>query len=198
MVVSQKHYLISPEVYLEGEKVSPIKHEYVRGQVYAMAGASDAHVTIAGNLFALLRNHLRGSGCRIYIADMKAHIEKLNIYYYPDVIVTCDERDRKFEYFKRYPCLIVEVLSPNTEAFDRGNKFADYRQMETLQEYLLISQEQVSVECFRRNSEGLWVLHPYGKGEEVYLGSVDFRYSIAELYEDVLLGGDRISEETEQ
>ncbi len=191
--MSRPHYLISSEDYLEGEKISPIKHEYIRGQVYAMAGASDAHVTIAGNLFALLRNHLRGSGCRVYMADMKAHIESQDIYYYPDVMVTCDERDRAFEYFKHYCCLIVEVLSPKTEAFDRGNKFADYRQLETLQEYVLLSQERVSVECFRRNSEGRWVLYPYGAGEEVHLASVDFRCPIAELYEDVLLGSDRIS-----
>ncbi len=83
MVVSQKDDFISPEHYLEGEKVSPIKHEYMRGQVYAMAGASDVHVT-AGNMFALLKNHLRGSRCRVYMVDMKAYIKPLDIYYYID------------------------------------------------------------------------------------------------------------------
>jgi Uma2 family endonuclease len=112
MIANQSPNYISPEEYLEGEELSQIKHEYINGQIYAMAGASDAHVTIAGNLFALLRNHVRGSGCRVYMADMKAYIETANIFYYPDVMVTCDGRDRAFPNYKKYPCLIVEVLSP--------------------------------------------------------------------------------------
>lgn len=187
MTVSQSQTYLSPEEYLAAEKDSPIKHEYIQGQVYAMAGASDAHVTIAGNLFALLRTHLRGTGCRVYMADMKAQIEQANVFYYPDVIVTCDEQDRTSAYFKRYPCLIVEVLSTTTEAFDRGNKFANYRRLENLQEYVLSNPEQMNVECFRRNSEGLWVLYPYSQDEEVYLASVDFRCPITELYEDVTI-----------
>lgn len=186
MTVSKSYTYVSPEEYLESEKISPIKHEYIRGEIYAMAGASDAHVTIAGNLFTLLRNHVRGTGCRVYMAEMKARIEQADIFYYPDVMVTCDERDRTPEDFKRYPCLIVEVLSPTTEAFDRGGKFADYRTVETLQEYVLINQERVNVECFRRNSEGRWVLYPYSEGEEVHLASIDFSCPIAALYEDVL------------
>ncbi|PHJ63268.1 hypothetical protein VF14_31440 [Nostoc linckia z18] len=190
MVISQNEYYISPEEYLEGEKVSEIKHEYIDGQVYAMAEASDAHVTIVGNLFILLRNHLRGSGCRIYILDMKARIDVINRYFYPDVIVTCDTRDKEFEYFKCYPCLVVEVLSESTESFDRGKKFASYRHLESLQEYVLISSDRMSVECFRRNEQGHWVLYPYEKGEEVHLASVDFRCAIAEIYEDVSLADD--------
>lgn len=194
MTASKSDIYVSPEIYLEGEKISPIKHEYRQGEIYAMAGASDAHVTITGNLFTLLRNHIRGTGCRAYVVDMKARIEEANIFYYPDVMVTCDERDRTPDDFKRYPSLIVEVLSPTTQAFDslsetlreRGDKFADYRTIETLQEYVLINQEWVSVECFRRNSEGQWVLYPYGEGAEINLASVDFSCPIAALYEDVL------------
>jgi Uma2 family endonuclease len=186
MTISKNFIYVSPEDYLEGEKISPIKHEYRQGNIYAMAGASDAHVTIAGNLFALLRNHIRGTGYRAYMAEMKARIEQANIFYYPDIMVTCDERDRTPDDFKRYPCLIVEVLSPTTQAFDRGDKFADYRTVETLQEYVLINQERLSVECFRRNEEGRWVLYPYTEGEEIHLASVDFRCPMAALYEDVL------------
>lgn len=91
-----------------------------------MAGGSDAHVTIAGNLFALLRNHVRGTGCLAYTSDMKVRIEAANCFYYPDVMVTCEQRDRTADDFKRYPCLVVEVLSPTTETFNRGGKFADY------------------------------------------------------------------------
>ncbi|MDF5721660.1 MAG: Uma2 family endonuclease [Rhizonema sp. PD37] len=185
MVTSKQEYYISPEEYIEGEKVSQFKHEYVDGQVYAMAGASDAHVTISINLLTLLRNHIRSIGCRVYALDMKARIEIINRYYYPDIMITCDTRDREFEYYKCHPCLIVEVLSDSTEAIDRGKKFADYRHLESLREYVLIAQDTISVECFRRNDERRWVLYPYEKDEEVHLASIDFRCSIAALYEDV-------------
>lgn len=187
MVTSQRNYYITPEEYLEGEKRSQIKHEYIDGEVYAMAGASDAHVTVSMNLAMLLRNHLRGSGCRVYMADMKAQIEAINRYYYPDIMVTCDAGDRELEYFKCNPCLIVEVLSDSTEAFDRGKKFSDYRDLKSLQEYVLISQDTMNVECFRRNAQGRWELYPYTKGEEVHLASVNFQCDITAIYEDVTL-----------
>jgi Uma2 family endonuclease len=123
MTVNQDSKYLLPEEYLAGEAQSLQKHEYINGYIYAMAGAEDAHVTIAGNLFALLRNHVRGGNCRVFVSDIKAQIQPLNIYYYPDILVTCDARDREFNLFKRYPCLIVEVLSDSTEAFDRGDKY---------------------------------------------------------------------------
>ncbi len=186
MVAISNYSYISQEDYLKGEETSPIKYEYRQGQVYAMAGASNTHVIIAGNIFSLLRNRLRGSGCQAYISDTKAHIESINTYYYPDVIVSCDQRDRAFDNFLRYPSLIIEVLSPTTEAFDRGDKFADYRQIESLQEYVLVSQTRKNVECFRRNSEGQWVLYPYKEGDNIHLASVDFRCAIADVYEDII------------
>ncbi|NJK66682.1 MAG: Uma2 family endonuclease [Microcoleus sp. CSU_2_2] len=189
MIADRSQNYISPEEYLKLEELSPIKHEYIQGEIYAMAGASDAHVTLGVNLVSLLRNHVRGSGCRVYMSDMKARIESKNIYYYPDVMVTCDERDKAFPSFKRYPCLIIEVLSDGTEGFDRGDKFADYQELETLQEYVLISQKRQRVECFRRNAEGLWVLQSYTQGSEIYLASVDFRASMDAIYEDVVFAG---------
>ncbi len=101
-------------------------------------------------------------------------------------MVSCDERDKAFKSFKKYPCLIIEVLSDGTEGFDRGDKFADYQELETLQEYVLISQKRQRVECFRRNAEGLWVLHSYTQGSEIHLASVDFRTSMDAIYEDVI------------
>jgi Uma2 family endonuclease len=190
MVATQNDYFVSPEDYQAGETLSSTKHEYINGQVYAMAGANDAHVTVAGNLFALLRNHVRGKDCRAYMSDMKAHIDSLNIYYYPDVMVTCDARDRELSLFKRYPCLIVEVLSASTEAFDRGDKFTDYQHLESLQEYVLISPKRQRVECFRRNTEGLWVLHPFNQSDEVHLVSLNFRIGIDALYEDVIFASE--------
>ncbi len=186
MIASPSSSYISSEDYLKGEQVSLIKHEYRRGEVYAMAGASNVHVLIALNIASAFRNHLRGSGCLTYIADTKAHIESINTYYYPDVMVSCDQRDT-FDNFLRYPCLIVEVLSSTTEAFDRGDKFADYRRLESLQKYVLVSQTRTSVECFRRNSEGQWVLYPYSAEDEIHLVSVNFRCAITDFYEDVTL-----------
>jgi len=188
MIANPNTNNIPPEEYLAGEEVSSIKHEYINGQVYAMAGASDAHFTIAGNLFAMLRNYVRGSGCRVYMSDMKAHIETANTFYYPDVMVTCDARDKALVNHKKYPCLIVEVLSDSTEAFDRGDKFANYQQLPTLQEYVLINQKRQRLECFRRNAEGIWVLHTYTQDSEIHLASIDFRTSIDSLYEDVSFG----------
>ncbi|WP_421655379.1 Uma2 family endonuclease [Leptothermofonsia sp. ETS-13] len=185
MVVSKSGIYTSPEDYLKSEEQSPIKHEYIRGEIYGMAGGSDAHDAISLNLLTLLKNHLRGSGCRAYTGNMKVYIELANVYYYPKAMVTCDERDRKLQYFKQYPCLIIEVLSPSTEAFDRGGKFADYRLLESLQEYVLVSQERMSVECFRRNPEGQWVLHPFGMADTVEFASIGFRCEMAALYEDV-------------
>jgi Uma2 family endonuclease len=192
MIANQSQNYIAPEEYLKLEELSQVKHEYIQGETYAMAGASDAHVTLSVNLVTLFRNHVRGSGCRVYMSDMKARIESRNIYYYPDVMVTCDERDKAFQSFKRYPCLIIEILSDGTEGFDRGDKFADYQELETLQEYVLISQKRQRVECFRRNVEGLWVLHSYTQGSEIHLASVDFRTSIDAIYEDVIFTNEDI------
>lgn len=184
VAVSAFHY-VSSEEYLAAEADSPIKHEYCDGEVYVMVGGTNAHNQIAGNLYALLRASLRGSGCRTYFADVKARIEALNCFYYPDVMVTYDDRDLTSNTIKRHPCLIVEVLSEGTEAFDRGDKFSNYRQLESLQEYVLISQTRQQVEVFRRNVEGLWVLHPFGEGDKVALASVGWQGAIADLYEDV-------------
>ncbi|WP_413171684.1 Uma2 family endonuclease [Anabaena azotica] len=185
MTLSQFHPYLSPEEYLEAEKSSPIKHEYIQGQIYAMAGASDVHVTITANLVALLRNHIRGTRCRLYVADMKARIESLDIFYYPDIMVTCDSRDTQFEYFKRYPSLIIEVLSPSTEALDRGDKFSDYQELDTLQEYVLVSQNRQRIDCFRRNTEGRWVLYSYRGNQQLELNSVTFSCPLTDVYEDV-------------
>jgi Uma2 family endonuclease len=185
MVSSLSSGPMSPEEYLKAEQDSLIKHEYQRELVYAMAGVSNTHVLIAGNLFAMLRNHVRGSGCRTYVSDTKVHIESVKTYYYPDVAISCDHQDRELKDFLRHPCLIVEVLSTTTEAFDRGDKFDDYRNLESLQEYVLVSQTRRRVECFRRNTEGQWVLYPYGEVDVMHLSSVDFRCAVAEVSEDV-------------
>lgn len=179
---------LSAEAYLQLEAQSQTKHEYINGEAYAMAGASDTHVTIAGNLFVLLRSHLRGSGCRVYIADMKVRIAARNCFYYPDVMVTCDPEDQQTPNYKRFPKLIVEVLSDSTEAFDRGDKFADYQTLASLEEYVLLNTRHQRVECFRRNPQGLWVLQSYlPETDSFELQSVEFSGTLTALYEDVVL-----------
>ncbi|AFY44689.1 Uma2 family endonuclease [Nostoc sp. PCC 7107] len=178
---------ISPAEYLQMEETSSIKHEYIDGYTYKLDGSIDSHVTIAGNIGVLLRNKLRGSRYRVYILAMKARIESLNRYYYPDVMVTCDSRDQETHGHKRFPCLIVEVLSNSTEAFDRGDKFADYQTIESLKEYVLINTKRQRVECFRLNDDGFWVLQTYTSQEQSFrLKSVNFEGKMAELYEDVV------------
>lgn len=186
MTVSKSHAYFTPEDYLELERLSLIKHEYLQGQMVAMAGASKAHVIITGNLSALLVNYLRGTGCISYATDMKVRLPLLNLFYYPDLIVTCDDRDRVSEQdFILYPKIIVEVLSDSTEAFDRGDKFADYKSITGFEEYILIHQKQILVERFLRKSDNLWVPHIYRSGDEVELSSIGFSCTISVLYENL-------------
>jgi Uma2 family endonuclease len=186
MIVSKGNFYISPEDYLEGERVSPIKHEYRRGHVYAMTGAKNPQVLISLNLASMLRTHLIDTNCSIFITDTKVRLEAADCYYYPDVVVTCDERDTSStEDFILYPSLVIEVLPPSTAAFDRGDKFADYQTLSTLREYVLVSQSGMSLESFYLNESGNLVSKTYGQGHEVHLHSVDFKCNIASIYQKV-------------
>lgn len=156
----------TPETYLEWEARQSVKHEYLAGETFAMVGARDAHVTVAGNVFALLRAHNRDTPCRTYIADMKLEVAAAEAFFYPDVFVTCDPRDLASETWKTHARLVVEVLSDSTEAFDRGRKFQCYRLLESLREYVLIDIGARVVEVFRRDTSGHWVLWPF-EGEGV-------------------------------
>ena len=178
---------LTVDEYLAFEQTSQTKHEYRNGQIYAMAGATNNHVTIAVNLLTSLRFNLRGKGCRPYMSDTKVHIPTKNTYYYPDVVVSCDSRESGLNTFLAYPCLVVEVLSDTTEAFDRGDKFADYRQLDSLTEYVLISQKRIAIDVFNRNEQGQWVLSTYEPNQPLQLQSINVEIEISELYEDVEL-----------
>ena len=178
-------YALTADDYLAGEVLSPIRHEYVAGEVFAMAGATEEHATIAGNLFALLRSQVRGGPCRVYIADMKLRVDAADAFFYPDVFVTCDPRDAGEPLAKRHPPLICEVLSESTEAYDRGGKFAAYRTLDSLSEYLLIDSRRRSVEVFRRQPDG-WLLAPVAPDGQLELMSLGFRCTVDALYEDVV------------
>lgn len=174
------------QAYLAWEAEQSTKHEYHDGEVFAMAGASDAHVTVAGNVYMALRNHLRGSPCSVFISAMKLRVEEDNAFFYPDVFVTCAESDRGQSHSKSAPVLVVEVLSPATSAYDRGAKFAAYRKLPTLREYALIDPERLSLDLFRREGDSKrWVLHPIEAGGHVEWASVGLQVPLEALYEDV-------------
>ena len=184
MGLPQPNLHLDLETYLEWEKTQAEKYEYLNGEVYAMVGARDAHVTTAGNIFALLREHLRGGPCRVYISDMKLRVEAANAFY-PDVFVAFDPRDRAEDTYKRFPILIIEVLSDSTAGYDRGRKFAVYRQVESLQEYAIIDPDTFTVDCFRRDESGHWVLYAFAGEDTVEFRSVDFKTPLSSVFEDV-------------
>jgi Uma2 family endonuclease len=177
------------EDYLAWEATQTEKHEFVGGEVFAMAGASDAHVTLSLNLASLLRAHLRGTPCRTYIADMKLHVAAADAYFYPDVFVTCSAADALRPQDKAEPVLVAEVLSPTTAAYDRGAKFAAYRSLPSLQEYVLIDPESPGVEVYRRDASNHWVLYPYGPQDAAEFASVGLTLPVAQVFEDVLPPG---------
>jgi Uma2 family endonuclease len=172
---------ISPEAYLEMELCSPVKHEYIRGQIYAMTGTSDAHNFITGNLYTALRSHLKGSPCRVFMADVRAKLERADAFYYPDVMVSCEQAANA--YYREQPRLIIEVLSASTAKFDAGDKRRDYQALPSLQEYVLVSQECMDVRVWRREADG-WSLSIYTDGARIPLNSVNLEIPIEHVYED--------------
>jgi Uma2 family endonuclease len=177
--------LTVPE-YLEAEKTSEIRHEYIAGQVFAMAGASEEHNLISGNIYNLLRSQLRGTSCRSFMSDMKVKIKVKNadILYYPDILVTCDPED-KDRYFKTRPTLIIEVLSDSTEITDKREKRINYQTLDSLQEYVLVYENQNKVENYRRDISGNWLVEVFGKNDKLHLESVGLHLTMADIYEDV-------------
>ncbi|MEW6492281.1 MAG: Uma2 family endonuclease [Cyanobacteriota bacterium] len=193
MIATPQPRPMTPQEYLEWEEQQLIKYEYVNGEVFAMTGGTLPHNSIALNLASALKAHLRGKGCKVFMADAKLGVSENGPYQYPDVIVTCDPRDQTARKVIYYPCLVAEVLSPGTEGYDRGDKFKHYRRIKTLKEYVLIDAEKMNVECYRLNERGKWELTPYSIDEvtsdgaelEVHLSSIDLRCPISQLYEDV-------------
>ncbi len=172
--------------YLAWEPAQRDRHEYLDGEVFAMAGAEDRHAIVAGNVGIALRQHLSGSPCRTYMSDMRLHVAAANSYFYPDVLVTCSALDAASPQVKTEPRLIIEVLSPSTAAYDRGLKFSHYRSLASLEEYVLIDLDTRSTDDYRKGADGLWVLHPFARGESVSLASVALTLSAAQLFADVL------------
>lgn len=178
-------YYVSPEDYLEGERVSPIKHEYCRGLIYAMMGAKKSHVIIAGNIARSIGNYLANSPCVVMSSDIKVRLVEANCYYYPDVVVTCHPDDLESnEDFILHPKVVIEVLSKSTAKFDRTAKFVDYQTCPELEEYVLISQTEKLVEVRTRQNDR-WETEIYQNGDRIQLKSIDWDGPIDDVYQKV-------------
>ncbi|NJR71234.1 MAG: Uma2 family endonuclease [Synechococcales cyanobacterium CRU_2_2] len=182
---------MTPEQFLDWEKTQELRYEYVNGTAIAMAGGTIAHNDLAVSLLLLLAPHVRSSGCKINVSDVKVQIRRR--YRYPDLVVTCDDRDKMATTLFRYPKVIVEVLSPGTESTDRGRKLREYQSIETLQEYVLVSPNEVIIEVYRRNLDGTWQYIDYEAGSQFRLESLGFGCAIDEIYESITL--DELMEE---
>ena len=183
MVAQPAPQTLSVEEWRALERTShDVKHEYIDGSVFAMAGGTLDHSRISANAVTALTAALAGGPCRVYTSDAAARVSPTR-YTYPDATVTCDERDRGRITEIQSPRVIVEVLSPDsTEGYDRGRKFAYYRACPTLQEYVLVSTTHYSVEVFRRTPEGWSAYHAYGPEDQVELASIGVRVAVGDLY----------------
>jgi len=179
---------LSIDQFMAWENLQGIRHEFYRGEVFAMVGARRVHGLVTGNLFAAFKTHLKGSRCRAFVEAMKLQVAG-NAIFYPDVFVTCDERDLKTDMVFMRPLLLVEVLSESTQAYDRGLKFTAYRQIETLREYLLVDPDHRRVELFRRNDRGNFELIDQTGDTHLVLDSVALRLPMAEVFDGVEDGG---------
>jgi Uma2 family endonuclease len=175
----------TPEEYFAWEQQQQLRHEYLDGEVYAMTGGTVNHGQIAANFIILLGSHLRGSGCRVLTSDVKVGIQESDDYVYPDVSVTCEEGDRTATKFISNPCLIVEVLSPSTEAYDRGGKFRHYRRASSLRDYVLVNANKVEIDLYRKDERGRWEIINYIAGDSVELASVNFTFQIDEVFQGI-------------
>jgi Uma2 family endonuclease len=176
---------MTAEDFLKWEAGQAERHEFIDGEVFAMDGVTRQHATVSLNLLAVLKQHLKGIPCRVYRADMKLKLQTANTFFYPDVFVTCSEKDHQAELFMSEPRLIVEVLSESTEAYDRGDKFEKYRQFASLQEYVLVNPIKRKVDSFRLDNTGHWVLYEFTGDAPIEFNSVDLLLDSAVLYEDV-------------
>lgn len=177
----------TPEEYFAWEGKQLEKHEYIDGEVYAMSGGSVNHSRIAVRFTALCANHLEGGSCETGNSDLRVNIVETDIYTYPDVSVTCDERDKTTTQYITYPCLIVEVLSESTEAYDRGGKFRMYRNNPVLQDYLLVSSTSIEMDLYHKNDAGEWIILNYKAGDIIELKSINLSFAIEQVYRGLVL-----------
>jgi Uma2 family endonuclease len=180
----------TPEDYFAWEEQQLERHELIDGRVYAMSGGTQNHSAIKLNIGSLIKECLRGSPCRVFNSDLKVNILHTPNYTYPDLSVTCDERDREHPLYITYPCLIVEVLSGSTEAYDRGKKFEKYRRNPNLIDYVLVGAEEMTIDIYHRKEGGEWVILSYRSGDMVQLRSIDLSLPIEQFYEGIVFASE--------
>ncbi len=186
-MVAERHQTpMSVEDYLTLDRTSlEARYEFIDGHAYLLAGGTANHSIIGVNITSTIHRLLSDSPCRIYNSDMRVRLSETR-YVYPDAIVSCDAQDRGQIDTIHYPRLAIEVLSPSTEAYDRGRKFGYYRACPTMQEYVLVDTQRQAIEVYRRETDALWTLHPFGPGDDVELASLGVHFPIAEAYRDVV------------
>jgi Uma2 family endonuclease len=181
----------TPEEYLALERKADFKSDYFAGEIFAMSGASEPHNTITTNLVREISLQFKGRPCRVYSSDMRVKVSATGLYTYPDVVALCGEPrfDDQQNDTLLNPMVLIEVLSPSTEAYDRGNKSMQYRRLASLEEYLLISQDRIQVEHYQRQPSGQWLLSEASEPHEtIALPSVSCVLALAEIYDKVSLG----------
>lgn len=181
---------MTPEEYLEWEAKQELRHEYIDGEILAMTGGSIPHNDIALNFYTALRPHLRQRGCRVNVSDVKVQASEKSRYFYPDLVVTCHPDDLKSRNFIQHPKVIIEVISPSTASYDHTKKLKYYRQIQSLQEYVLVDSEEISVEVYHRGDGKMWHYYQYEDAEAIALESIEFECPIEVLYEGVTLGNE--------
>lgn len=173
---------LTPEEYFTWEEKQLEKHELIDGQVYAMTGGSVNHSRIAIRFATMVDTHLDASSCIIGNSDLRVNILGTNNYTYPDISVTCDDRDKTTTQYITYPCLIIEVLSKTTEAYDRGGKFRMYQNNPVLKDYLLVSSTAMEIDLYHKNDAGQWMIINYGEGDTIELKSINLSFPIQQIY----------------
>jgi Uma2 family endonuclease len=185
--------MMSVEEYLLLEQNSAeTRYEYIDGFVRMLAGGTPDHAKIGANMIGVLYGLLEGRGCSVYTSDVRVCLSETR-YVYPDVSVSCEGRDQEQGEMIYNPCLIIEVLSASTEAYDRGRKLAYYRECEAVQEYVLVDSQIPSVEIFRRGKPNLWTYHAFGKGDEVEFASLGIRFPLGKIYRNVVFSEEKPS-----
>ena len=174
---------VSPAQYLVDEELSQERHEYNDGQVYLKASGTVGHCAVTGNLLVQLKPHLEDTACFALAFNMRLHVAQANCYFYPDIVLCCDAVAATTSSLESAR-VVVEVYSAESFCYDQGKKFTAYRQLDSLQEYVLIDSESRNVSVYRRAEHGDWIFHAYTRDETVRLASIDFIVSLTELYDD--------------